>query len=60
MAIKYVRRAKLSDFIADQTVTVPDGGGSDTVTDIPVTPDDALELELDDGSVYVVLGYKRK
>ncbi len=60
MAILYIRRAKVSDFVTNQTVTIGVGGGSDTVENVPNNPDEALELEMDDGSIYVVLGYKRK
>lgn len=58
--MKYVRRATKADYIADQTVTIGTDGGTDTVENIPKAPDDALEIELDDGSVYVVLAYRRK
>lgn len=58
MAIRYVRRATVADYIANQTVTI--GAGSDTVEDLPKKPDEALEIELDDGSIFVVLGYYRK
>lgn len=54
--MKFIRRTTTSDYIADQVI--PEGGG--TVEDVPITPTDALEVELDDGSTYVLLGYKRK
>lgn len=64
MAIKYIRRANKADYIETQTVsiTLGAGGGTDTddVENLPKSPDEALELEMDDGSVYVVLAYKRK
>lgn len=60
MAFKYIKRANLANYLENQTVTIGAGGGSDTVTDLPKKADDALEIELDDGSVYVVLAYKRK
>ena len=60
MAIKYVRRATVADYIANQTVTIGSGGGTDTVEDLPKKPDEALEIELDDGSIFIVLGYYRK
>jgi hypothetical protein len=60
MAIKYVRRATVADYIADQTVTIGAGGGTDTIEDIPKKPDEALEIEMDDGSVFIVMGYYRK
>jgi hypothetical protein len=54
--MKYVRRVTKADYIADQSV----GAGGGTISNVPLAPDDALELEMDDGSVYVVLAYKRK
>lgn len=58
--MKFIRRANKSSFIENQTVTIGSGGGSDTVENLPKAPDEALEVEMDDGSVYVVLAYKRK
>lgn len=58
--MKFVRRANKSDFVANQTVTIGEGGGTDTVENIPVLADTAIEVELDDGSVVVLLGYTRK
>lgn len=58
--MKYVRRVTKADYIEDQTVSIGSGGGTDTVENLPKIADDALEIELDDGSVYVVLAYKRK
>lgn len=58
--MKFIRRKTESDYIENQTVTIPDGGGTDTVENVPKTPDTALEVELDDGSVVVLLGYLRK
>lgn len=61
---KFVRRVNLSDYLENQTIEISigaDGGtDTDTVENLPKIPDDALEIELDDGSVYVVLAYKRK
>lgn len=58
--MKYVRRANKADYIEDQTVNIGSGGGSDTIENLPKAPDEALEIEMDDGSVFVVLGYYRK
>ena len=58
--MKFLSRKKVSDYQADQSVTIPDGGGSDTVEQVPLQADDAIEVEMDDGSVYVLLAYKRK
>ena len=58
--MKFIRRATVANFVADQTVTIGSGGGTDTVEHVPLSPDDALEIELDDGSIYVILGYRRK
>ncbi len=64
MAIKYIRRGTLASYLENQTVeiTIGAGGGTDTdtVENLPKLPDAALELEMDDGSVFVVLGYQRK
>jgi hypothetical protein len=56
----FVRRANINNFVADQTVTIGAGGGTDTVENVPTRPDAALEIQLDDGSVFVILGYLRK
>lgn len=58
--MKYVRRADKADYIENQTVNIGSGGGSDTIENLPKAPDEALEIEMDDGSVFVVLGYYRK
>lgn len=58
--MKFVRRANKTDFIEDQTVTIGVGGGIDTVENLPKNPDTAIEVELDDGSIVVLLGYTRK
>lgn len=64
MAIRYIRRAKVSDFVTDQVVSITLGAGggtdTDTVESVPNPPNEALEIELDDGSVYIVLAYQRK
>lgn len=58
--MRYVRRADKADYIEDQTVNIGSGGGSDTIENLPKAPDEALEIEMNDGSVFVVLGYYRK
>lgn len=61
---RFIRRATLASYLENQevSITIGAGGGTDTdvIENLPKTPDDALEIELDDGSVYVVLAYKRK
>ena len=58
--MKFVRRVDTALYLEDQTVTIGGGGGSDTVTDLPMAADTALEVTLDDGNVVVLLGYLRK
>lgn len=62
--MKFIRRSDKADYIEDQTVTISigEGGGTDTdiVENLPKAPDTAIEVELDDGSVLVLLGYLRK
>ena len=62
--MKFIRNKSFSDYIADQVVsiTIGSGGGTDTdtVEDVPLAPNRAIEVELDDGSVVVLLGYTRK
>jgi hypothetical protein len=64
MAIKYIRRGTVASYLENQEVSITigaDGGtDTDTVENLPKLPDAALELEMDDGSVFVVLGYLRK
>lgn len=60
--MKFIRRKLQTDYTADTTVTV-DIGGTDydvLLPGIAVAPDNAIEVELDDGSVIVLLGYLRK
>jgi hypothetical protein len=63
-AFKVIRRVDASQYVTDQTVeiTIGAGGGTDTdiVENVPVAPNSALEIELDDGSTFVILGYSRK
>lgn len=58
--MRFLKRAKQEDFVADQTFTIPSGGGTRTITDVPIQPDTAIEVQLDDGSIVVLLGYLRK
>lgn len=58
--MKFIRRTDKTDFIENQTVTIGAGGGSDTIENLPKNPDTAIEVELDDGSTVVLLGYLRK
>jgi hypothetical protein len=62
--MKFIRRANKADFIEDQTVSITIGGDggtdTDTIENLPKNPDTAIEVELNDGSVVVLLGYLRK
>lgn len=62
--MKFIRRSNKAEYLENQTVTISigEGGGTDTDTieNLPKNPDTALEVELDDGSVVVLLGYLRK
>jgi len=58
--MKFIRRANKTEYIENQTVTIGSGGGSDTIENLPKTADTALEVQLDDGSIVVILGYLRK
>lgn len=58
--MKYVRRADKTEYLENQIVTIGAGGGSDTVENLPKVADTAIEVELDDGSIVVLLGYLRK
>lgn len=62
--MKFVRRANKADFIENQTISITlgvDGGtDTDTIENLPKNPDTAIEVELDDGSIVVLLGYTRK
>ncbi len=62
--MKFIRRANKADFIENQTISISigEGGGTDTDTieNLPKNPDTAIEVELDDGNVVVLLGYLRK
>lgn len=62
--MKFVRRSNKADFVEDKivSITIGAGGGTDTETldDIPKNPDTAIEVELDDGTIIILLGYTRK
>ena len=62
--MKFIRRTNKADFLEDQTVfiTIGAGGGTDTdvIENLPKAADTAIEVELDDGNVVVLLGYLRK
>lgn len=58
--MKFIRRANKADFIENQTVTIGAGGGTDTVENLPKSAETAIEVELDDGTVVILLGYLRK
>lgn len=58
--MKFIRRANQDLFIEDQSDSIGPGGGTVTITDVPITPDTAIEVELDDGTTVVLLGYLRK
>lgn len=62
--MRFIRRTNKADFIENQTVeiTIGSGGGTDTdtVENLPKNADTAIEVELDDGSIVVLLGYSRK
>ena len=57
--LTFTRRVDYSDYVADQTVTIGSGGGSDVVESVPLAPSEALEIEIN-GETYVILAYKRK
>ena len=62
--MKFMRRLDPAPYLETQTVsiTLGAGGGTDTddVENLAKLPDTALEIEAEDGNVYVVLAYKRK
>ena len=62
--MKFIRRATKADYLEDQIVSISigSGGGTDTdvVENLPKIADTAIEVELDDGTVVVLLGYLRK
>lgn len=62
--MKFIRRNTTANFLEDQTITVTIGAGggsdSDTIENLPKAADTAIEVELEDGSTVVLLGYLRK
>lgn len=60
--MRFIRRANTSSFTDDYQFTATiDGNDYDVdVTGIAAPPDSAIEVELDDGSVIVLVGYLRK
>lgn len=62
--MKSIRRVSPINYIENQTVeiSIGEGGGTDTdiIENLPKNPDTALEVELDDGTVVVLLGYQRR
>ena len=62
--MKFIRRANKASYIENQTIEISIGAGggtdTDTVENLPKNPDTAIEVELADGSVVVLLGYQRK
>jgi hypothetical protein len=59
-SFKFIKRVDATQYRANQTISIGADGGTDTIEDVPLPADTALEIELDDGSVFVVLGYVRK
>lgn len=62
--MKSIRRVSPINYIENQTVeiTIGEGGGTDTdiIENLPKNPDTAIEVELNDGTVVVLLGYLRR
>lgn len=62
--MKFIRRKTPTDYTETKSVTIflsgVPGSDTETIPDVPKAPDTALEVELDDGSVVVLLGYLRK
>jgi hypothetical protein len=62
--MKFVRRSNKTNFVEDKivSITIGAGGGTDTDTLVGIqkNPDTAIEVELDDGTIVVLLGYTRK
>ena len=61
--MKFLRRKDQSNYVADQDISITLGseGGTDTdtVENIPINPDVALEVEIE-GKRYVLLAYEPK
>lgn len=62
--MKFIKRTNKVNYIEDQiiSITIGAGGGTDTDTieNLPKVADTAIEVELDDGTIVVLLGYLRK
>lgn len=62
--MKFVRRKTPTDYTETKSVTIFLGSvpGSDTenIPNVPKAPDTAIEVELDDGTIVVLLGYVRR
>lgn len=60
--MKFIRRVSPDSLYQNQDVNISIGGGSDsdTVENVLTVADQGLEVELEDGSVFVLLGYLRK
>lgn len=62
--MKSIRRVSPVNYIENQTVeiSIGEGGGTDTdiIENLPKNPDTAIEVELNDGTVVVLLGYLRR
>lgn len=61
--IKFIGFTDYTDYIADQTVNISipsvPNTDSDTITDVPLEPDTAIEVEFE-GRRFVLLGYEKK
>lgn len=62
--MRFIRRTNKEQYTEDQIVTISIGSGggtdTDTIENLPKDPDTAIEVELDDGTTVVLLGYLRK
>ena len=60
--MKFLRRGNVTDFTDDYefTATIDATEYPVTVSGIATPPQEAIEVEMDDGSVYILLAYKRK
>lgn len=58
--MKFIRRKTTAGYVANQTISIGPDGGTDTIENIPTLADTAIEVELDDGSTIILLGYLRK
>lgn len=60
--MRFIRRTTTDEYTDDETISVVIGENTYPVNieGLAVAPDEAIEVELDDGSVFVLLGYRRK